>query len=111
MNEIEQRIAELNKLLHEYGHAYYVLDKPVVPDSVYDQLLHELIALEEANPEFIYPDSPTQRVGGAVLEGFKKVTHQHRCSVFQMHLMKRIYVILTVKFVKQLAMIFRMFAN
>ena len=40
------------------------------------QLLHELIALEEANPEFIYPDSPTQRVGGAVLEGFQKVTHE-----------------------------------
>src|SRR5690606_5794743 len=76
MNEIEQRIAELNKLLHEYGYAYYVLDKPIVEDSVYDQLLHELIALEEANPEFIYPDSPTQRVGGMVLEGFKKVTHE-----------------------------------
>lgn len=75
MNEIEQRIAELNKLLHEYGHAYYVLDQPVVLDSVYDRLLHELIALEEANPEFIFPDSPTQRVGGTVLEGFQKVTH------------------------------------
>ncbi len=77
MNEIEQRIAELNKLLHEYGHAYYVLDQPVVADSVYDQLLHELIALEEANPSLIYPDSPTQRVGGAVVEGFKKVTHDY----------------------------------
>ncbi len=39
------------------------------------ELLQELIALEEANPSLIYPDSPTQRVGGAVLEGFKKVTH------------------------------------
>lgn len=77
MNEIEQRVVELNKLLHEYGHAYYVLDKPVVADSVYDQLLHELIALEEANPSLIYPDSPTQRVGGAVVEGFKKVTHDY----------------------------------
>ncbi|MGY4797535.1 NAD-dependent DNA ligase LigA [Lysinibacillus fusiformis] len=77
MNEIEQRIAELNKLLHEYGYAYYVLDKPVVADSVYDQLLQELIALEEANPSLIYPDSPTQRVGGAVVEGFKKVTHDY----------------------------------
>lgn len=76
MNEIEQRIAELNKLLHEYGYAYYVEDKPLVEDSVYDQLLHELIELEEANPQFIYADSPTQRVGGAVLEGFQKVTHQ-----------------------------------
>ncbi|PCD81339.1 NAD-dependent DNA ligase LigA [Lysinibacillus fusiformis] len=77
MNEIEQRIAELNKLLHEYGYAYYVLDKPVVADSVYDQLLHELIALEEANPSLIFPDSPTQRVGGTVVEGFKKVTHDY----------------------------------
>ncbi len=77
MNEIEHRIAELNKLLHEYGYAYYVLDKPVVADSVYDQLLHELIALEEANPSLIFPDSPTQRVGGTVVEGFKKVTHDY----------------------------------
>lgn len=75
MNEIEKRITELNELLHAYGHAYYVLDKPIVADSVYDQLLHELITLEEANPALIYADSPTQRVGGAVLAGFTKVTH------------------------------------
>ncbi|MFC7687375.1 NAD-dependent DNA ligase LigA [Ureibacillus sp. GCM10028918] len=77
MNEIEKRIAELNKLLHEYGHAYYVLDNPLVPDAVYDQLLHELIALEKANPSLIYPDSPTNRVGGSPLQGFKKVTHTY----------------------------------
>lgn len=77
MKDVEQRIAELNKLLHKYGHAYYVLDKPLVEDSVYDQLLHELIALEEANPSFIYPDSPTQRVGGAPVEGFRKVEHDY----------------------------------
>lgn len=77
MNEIEKRVAELNKLLHEYGHAYYVLDKPLVPDAVYDQLLHELLALEKANPSLIYPDSPTNRVGGSPLQGFKKVTHTY----------------------------------
>lgn len=77
MNEIEHRIAELTQLLHEYGHAYYVLDKPLVPDSTYDQLMQELIALEEAHPSLISPDSPTQRVGGAVLEGFQKVTHRY----------------------------------
>lgn len=77
MNETEQRIAELTQLLHEYGHAYYVLDKPIVPDATYDELMQELIALEEANPSLISPDSPTQRVGGAVLEGFKKVTHRY----------------------------------
>ncbi|WP_102693855.1 NAD-dependent DNA ligase LigA [Rummeliibacillus pycnus] len=75
--QLEKRVAELNQLLHEYGHAYYVLDNPVVPDAVYDQLLHELIALEKENPDLIYPDSPTQRVGGEVLTGFQKVTHQY----------------------------------
>ncbi|WP_400195164.1 NAD-dependent DNA ligase LigA [Lysinibacillus telephonicus] len=77
MNDIEKRVAELNKLLHEYGHAYYVQDKPIVSDAVYDQLLHELIALEKENPSLIYPDSPTQRVGGAAVEGFRKVTHTY----------------------------------
>ena len=74
---MEQRIAELRKLLNEYGHAYYVLDEPVVPDSVYDEYMKELLALEAANPELITPDSPTQRVGGDVLEGFKKVEHRY----------------------------------
>lgn len=77
MNDIEKRVAELNTLLHEYGYAYYVLDKPLVSDAVYDQLLHELIALEKENPSLIYPDSPTQRVGGTALEGFQKVTHTY----------------------------------
>ncbi|MEG0259968.1 MAG: NAD-dependent DNA ligase LigA [Lysinibacillus sp.] len=77
MNEIEKRVAELNELLHAYGHAYYVLDQPTVADSVYDQYLQELISLEEANPSLVYPDSPTQRVGGTVVEGFKKVPHDY----------------------------------
>ncbi|MGX9136130.1 NAD-dependent DNA ligase LigA [Rummeliibacillus sp. JY-2-4R] len=75
--QLEKRVEELNQLLHEYGHAYYVLDQPIVPDAIYDQLLHELIAIEKENPDLIYPDSPTQRVGGEVLTGFKKVTHQY----------------------------------
>ncbi|OCS88848.1 NAD-dependent DNA ligase LigA [Caryophanon latum] len=78
MEKIQQRVNELNELLHKYGHAYYVLDKPLVADSVYDQLLHELIALEEQYPQFVTPDSPTQRVGGAVLAGFEKVAHSTR---------------------------------
>ena len=77
MKDIEKRVAELNKLLHEYGHAYYVLDKPLVPDAVYDQLMQELMAIEKEHPDFIYPDSPTQRVGGKPLEGFNKVTHRY----------------------------------
>lgn len=75
MDQLEQRVQELHKLLNDYGHAYYVLDNPIVPDAVYDQYLHELIALEEQNPDLILPDSPTQRVGSIVSEGFKKVTH------------------------------------
>lgn len=75
MDQLEQRVQELHKLLNDYGHAYYVLDDPIVPDAIYDQYLHELIALEEQNPDLILPDSPTQRVGSIVSEGFKKVTH------------------------------------
>lgn len=77
MNDIKKRVAELHKLLHEYGHAYYVLDKPIVSDAVYDQLLQELISIEKEHPELVTPDSPTQRVGGAPLDGFKKVTHTY----------------------------------
>lgn len=75
--QLEQKVAEYNKLLHEYGYAYYVLDQPVVSDSVYDQMLHELIAIEEQHPELVYPDSPTQRVGGEVLKGFNKIEHRY----------------------------------
>ncbi|MDW0111089.1 NAD-dependent DNA ligase LigA [Sporosarcina aquimarina] len=76
-NELEQRVSELNQLLTDYGRAYYVLDKPVATDSEYDQLMQELLAIEEENPDLIYPDSPTQRVGGSVLEGFTKVEHDY----------------------------------
>lgn len=72
----EERVTELNELLRNYGHAYYVLDKPSVPDAVYDQLLHELIELETVYPDLIFPDSPTQRVGGTPLSNFEKVRHE-----------------------------------
>jgi DNA ligase (NAD+) len=75
--ECEKRVQELNDLLKEYGHAYYVLDRPLVPDSVYDSLLQELSSIEAENPDLIYPDSPTQRVGGEILEGFNKVVHEY----------------------------------
>lgn len=77
MESVEKRVAELNELLTKYGYAYYVLDQPLISDAEYDSLLHELIALEEQHPHLISPTSPTQRVGGAVLEGFQKVTHTH----------------------------------
>lgn len=70
------RVQELHELLNQYNYEYHVLDKPSVPDSEYDQLMQELIAIEEQNPELKTTDSPTVRVGGEVLEGFQKVEHQ-----------------------------------
>ena len=72
---MNERILELKKLLNDYSYKYYVLDKPEISDFEYDSLYRELVALESANPELITPDSPTQRVGGEVLEGFEKFTH------------------------------------
>ena len=71
-----QRVAELQKFLHQYNYEYHVLDNPSVPDAEYDQLLHELISLEEQFPALKTADSPSQRVGGAVLEMFHKVQHR-----------------------------------
>ena len=77
-NELEKRVEELNSLLHKYGHAYYVLDKSLVTDSTYDELLQELLKIEAEFPDLIYPDSPSQRVGGEILSMFGKVTHENR---------------------------------
>lgn len=75
--QLEQRAAELNKVLTQYGHEYYDLDAPTVPDAIYDQLMKELIEIEEEYPDLRFPDSPTQRVGGQTLTAFEKVTHDH----------------------------------
>lgn len=74
----KERIIEIRKLLNQYNHEYHVLDKPSVDDSVYDKLMVELIDLEEKYPEFSDPLSPTQRVGGSVLDGFSKIEHKRR---------------------------------
>ena len=73
---MSDRIAELRALLHEAGHHYHVLDQPIMPDAQYDRLFRELQALEEAHPESITPDSPTQRVGAAPMAAFTAVTHR-----------------------------------
>jgi DNA ligase (NAD+) len=72
----EARIKELQGLLNQYNYEYHVLDKPSVPDAEYDRLLKELVTLEEQFPELKTVDSPTQRVGGSVLDAFKKVEHR-----------------------------------
>ena len=71
----EKQIARLTKLIEDYNYQYYVLDSPNVPDAEYDRLLRELIQIEEQNPELISPQSPTQKVGGKLADGFESVTH------------------------------------
>jgi DNA ligase (NAD+) len=72
----EARIKELQSLLNQYNYEYHVLDKPTIPDAEYDLLLKELVSLEEQYPALKTTDSPTLRVGGAVLDAFKKVEHR-----------------------------------
>ena len=72
----KERIEEIRKILEQYNYEYYVLDNPSVPDSEYDRLMNELIALEKAHPDLISPYSPTQRVGGKVLSSFEKIKHK-----------------------------------
>jgi DNA ligase (NAD+) len=69
------RVAELRRVLQHHAHAYYVKDAPEIPDAEYDALFQELQALEASHPELVDPDSPTQRVVGAVLEGLEPVRH------------------------------------
>lgn len=76
LKKAEKLVADLQNLLNQYSYEYYVQDKPSVPDAEYDRLLRELIEYEEAFPELKTPDSPTQRVGGTILEMFEKVEHR-----------------------------------
>lgn len=69
-------ISELREYLNHHAYLYYVKDAPEINDSEYDALLSELKKMEDENPELITPDSPTQRVGGAVIDGFEPVVHK-----------------------------------
>ncbi len=75
MNEILERIKELRKTLSYHAKRYYVYDDPEISDFEYDRLYAELVRLEEENPEYFDPTSPTNRVGGKPLDKFEKVTH------------------------------------
>ncbi len=70
-----ERLAYLRTELQRHGHLYYVLDAPELPDAQYDVLFQELQALEQSNPQWQTPDSPTQRIGGKPLEAFASVRH------------------------------------
>ncbi len=70
------RIEELRREIREHAHRYYVLDAPVIADDVYDELVRELERLEDAHPDRITADSPTQRVGAPPLEEFPSYRHR-----------------------------------
>ena len=69
------KIFELRNLLKKYEYEYYVLNQSSVSDAEYDKLMNQLIDLESKYPQFITPDSPTQKVGGTFDSAFKKVKH------------------------------------
>lgn len=74
---VSERIQFLRTELRQHNHSYYVLDKPTISDFEFDKLLEELIRLENENPEFFDPHSPSQRVGGEVTKNFNTVKHQY----------------------------------
>ena len=76
MNTPKERISELIKIINEANHNYHVLDNPTITDQEYDKYLRELIELEERYPEYMDPNSPTQKVGGEVIDSFKKIKHK-----------------------------------
>lgn len=72
---MEERYLELIKIINEADYNYHTLDKPTITDQEYDSYLRELYNIEEAHPELVRSDSPSQRAGGKVLDEFKKITH------------------------------------
>lgn len=76
MSEIKDKIENLRKTLHKYNHKYYIENKSVVSDYQFDIMLKELEKLELENPQYQDSNSPTQRVGGNILESFKTIKHQ-----------------------------------
>ena len=73
---VQAQIQRLREQLHHHGHLYYTLDAPEIPDAEYDRLFKQLQVLEAAHLELITADSPTQRVGGSVLDAFTSVRHR-----------------------------------
>ena len=74
---MNERMKELVELLNRYATEYYTSDNPSVSDSEYDRLYRELVELEKDHPDQVLPDSPTHRVGGKILDGFEKYSHQY----------------------------------
>ena len=74
---MNERMKELVELLNRYATEYYTSDNPSVSDSEYDRLYRELVEFEKDHPDQVLPESPTHRVGGKILDGFEKYSHQY----------------------------------
>lgn len=81
--ELNEKYEKLKKTVAYHSHRYYVLDDPEITDAEYDRLMHELIDFEKEHPEMITADSPTQKVGGTILEGFSPVSHEVQMQSLQ----------------------------
>ncbi|HEY40801.1 MAG TPA: NAD-dependent DNA ligase LigA [Dehalococcoidia bacterium] len=77
LNQVKERINRLKEQINHHNYRYHVLDSPEISDTEYDQLVRELKQLEEKYPQFLTPDSPTQRVGAAPVEAFGVVEHPY----------------------------------
>ena len=75
MNDIQQQIAQLSEEINRHNYYYYMLDDPKISDYAFDLLLERLIELEKQYPDYVLPDSPTQRVGGTITKQFQSVAH------------------------------------
>src|SRR5246127_785315 len=75
--QAKQRIEQLAKEIEQHNYNYYVLDNPTIKDYDFDMLLEELIKLEKEHPEYLSPNSPSQRVGGQITKEFKTVKHKY----------------------------------
>src|SRR6201993_2974240 len=75
--QVKQKIEELSKEIEKHNYNYYVLDKNVISDYDFDMLLEELIKLEKQFPQFLSPDSPSQRIGGQITKEFTTVQHKY----------------------------------
>lgn len=75
MNDLAKRVEELTHILNEANYNYYVNDNPTITDQEYDKYLRELINIETEHPELMKPNSPTNRVGGEVIDKFNKIVH------------------------------------
>ena len=84
--DVQKKLEELRATIRRHDHLYYVINRPEISDSEYDRLFRSLQALEAQCPEWISPDSPTQRVGAPPLEQFKKVPHEYPMLSLDSHL-------------------------